>query len=236
MARAFYGKNYPTNPVYNFIAEFACSISSKIIDHLKGLSESEPSYTLAYWYFTDGSLDSLNVDNLLYCLIKQLCAKTRTIPDSVRNLWNERAGAKTPASGRRPEDILDSVVTELHETGHRVLIVLDGLDEYPVTARAGSSGARTVLGREVVLQWLQNFHQHPNVHALVTSRDEDDIRVSFEHAMKLDVAQGVTSDLDSFIKTSINNIVQKKPWKLDYKNQISDRFRDNSERQVYLCF
>ena len=143
-------------------------------------------------------------------------------------------------AGSRPTrarliETLDQVMRSLRDDGKHALVVLDALDECPYEVMQASYGAPNPPERNVVLNWLQDIQKHPNVHILVTSRDEADIRESFKEAEALDVVgQGLTGDLDLFIEGSINDIIRKSFWKGEYKKQMSDRFRNNSERQVYL--
>ena len=210
----------------------AFSGSSRIIDDLKSLSESEPSHVLAYWFFTDNNLDSLNNDNLLYCLTRQLCGGSKHIPDSVRELWSQNSGAGTKPTGRLVGNMLDSVVTELQKIRLNVLIVLDGLDEYPAKARPGLLGARTVPGREAVLKWLHRFcEKHKNVRILVTSRGEDDIKESLGKVMTLDVAEEITEDVDLFIESCIERITKGDgKWKLSFRDDMREKMKGASEK------
>ena len=235
MARAFCGKHCP-RAAYSPSVDLTFSDSSRIIDDLKSLSESEPSHVLAYWFFTDNNPDSLNTDNLLYCLTRQLCGGAKHIPDSVRELWNQNFAAGTKPTGRLVENTLDSVVIELQRTGLEVLIVLDGLDEYPVKARPGLLGARTVLGREAVLQWLHRFcEKHGNARVLVASRKEDDIKESLGEVITLDVAKEITEDVDLFIESCIERIIKRNGrWKALFEDDMREKMKRASEKYVPL--
>ena len=196
------------------------------------MSQSEPSHVLGYWFFTDNNRDSLNRDNLLYCLTRQLCGGAKHIPDSVRELWTQNSGAGTEPTGRLVENILDSVVIGLRRTGLKVLIVLDGLDEYPVKARPGLSGARTVPGREAVLKWLHRFcEKHENARALLASRKEDDITESLGKVMTIDVAKEITEDVDLFIESCIERIIKGDgKWKTLFEDGMREKMKGASEK------
>lgn len=220
-------------PLYNPLADLAYSVSSKIIDDLGTLSKKDPSFTLAYWYFTFRDLDSLEIDNLICCLIRQLCAKTNTIPDSVRKLWKDHAAARIQPSTIDLRETLDSFVEEFQETGQKFLIVLDALDEYPLARRVSSRG-RAIPGRGVVLEWLKNFGEHANVHILITSRDETDIRETFGGAALLDAAKELASDVDLYIQRCLHRIMERiKGGDVDkntFKSQLSDRMKGNGQK------
>lgn len=215
-----------------FPVNLAFSDSSRIIDDLNSLSESEPTYVLAYWFFTDKNPDSLDTDNLLYCLTRQLCGRSKHIPDSVRELWSQNSGAGIQPSGWLVENILDSVVVGLQRTGLEVLIVLDGLDEYPVKSKQGLFGARRILGREAVLKWLHRFCQkHGNARVLVASRKENDIQESLGDVMTLDVAKEITKDVDLFIDSCIERIIKGAgKWKTSFKDDMREKMKGASEK------
>ena len=196
------------------------------------MDESEPRYVLAYWFFTDNNQDSLNTDNLLYCLTRQLCGRTKHIPDSVRELWNRNYAAGTKPTGTLVENTLDSVVIELQKTDHEVLIVLDGLDEFPVKARQGLSGSRTVPGRESVLEWLHRFcEKHENTRVLMASRKENDIQGSLGDATSLDVAKNISEDVDLFIEGCIERIIKGDgKWKSRFKSDMRGKMKRAGER------
>lgn len=90
--------------------------------------------------------------------------------------------------------------------------MLDALDEYPL------------LRRKEVLDWLREFcKNHNNVHVLVSSREENDIREYLGDAAKMNVAKCVVQDVQVFIEKSIGEIVQKEPWKQPWKSKMYKR-------------
>lgn len=190
---------------------------------------------LAYWFFTDNNRDSLDIDNMLYCITRQLCGGAKNIPESVRDLWNQNSGAGTRPAGSLVENMLDSVVSGLQRTGLEILIVLDGLDEYPVKDRQGSLGARRVPGRKAVLKWLRNFgKKHENARVLVASRKEIDIQENLGHIMTLDVAKEITEDVDLFIESCIERITgEDENWKSSFKTAMIEKMKGASEK--YYC-
>ena len=134
-------------------------------------------------------------------------------------------------AGSRPTranliETLDMVIAGLGTVNQHALVVLDALDEYPLMAEG-----QQISERGDVMDWLEQIGMnHSNAHILVLSRDENDIRSKMRRAAKIDVARCVKGDLDLFIRTNVNRIVQKKPWKKSYKSQLLSRFERNSER------
>ena len=194
----------------------------------------DSGYVLAYWYFTFTNQRSIDIDSLLSSITRQLCAGARKLDSSVHELWRNHHTAGSRPTRARLIETLDRVMVSLGTEGQHALIVLDALDEYPDEVMQASSGASRSSERNDVLGWLQDIHKHPNVHILVTSRDEADIRESFKEAVVLDIAQDLMGDLDLFIEGFIDDIVRRRPWKDKYRKQMSDRLKHSGERQVYL--
>ena len=167
--------------------------------------------------------------------MRQLCANTKTIPDSVRDLWGRHY-----ATGSRPTregvmQVLDSLTAGLKLTNRIVILVLDALDEYPLSSQqAYSDGIRTSK-REDVLKWLRQFHEkHTNARVIVTSREENDLRVFFTKALKVDVAASIDDDLDLFISNCIDRIVVEHGWKAQYVAAMVSRIEGINEKFAKL--
>ncbi len=123
------------------------------------------------------------------------------------------------------------VIAGLETVNQHVLIVLDALDEYPLIAGQNASEWQQISGRGELMIWLEQLRKnHSNVHVLILSRDENDIRSKMRRATKIDVATCIEGDLDLFIRNGVNSIVQERPWKESYKSQLLSRFEMNSER------
>lgn len=212
-------------------ADRSDSISSQVIDDLEALCARNPSYVLAYWYFTFSIQSSLDIDNLLSSIIRQLCAKAQALPDNIREL-----GKSNRAPGSRPTratlmNVLDSLIVSLNTANQVPFVVLDALDEYPISEGHTSSGMQQNSERKDVLLWLQNFcAKHENVHVLILSRDENDIRGFLDKALKVDVAESVIDDLHLFVSNCIERIVEERHWKAQYREAMFSRVEGISEK------
>ena len=72
--------------------------------------------------------------------------------------------------------------------------------------------------------------KHANAHILVMSRDETDIRMNLRGAAALDVAKCVGDDVDLFVQSCVNRIVEAgDACKNDFRSQIPDRMKGVSE-------
>lgn len=214
---------------------FCVFASSSIITDLEQLCASEAGDSdcvLAYWYFTFSNQDSVDIENLLRSLIRQLCARAKTLPSNVRELWEKHYMAGSRPTRASLIESLDVVIVGLNSNDQHALVVLDGLVEYPLVAELASTKAQSCSERKVVMEWLQTFYQrHANIHVMITSRDEIDIRKYFGGSAQLDVAKGVTGDVDLFLHSCIDRITEGDDgWKNEFKSKIFDKMRGGNER------
>ena len=214
---------------------FCVFASSSIITDLERLCASEAGdsdYVLAYWYFTFSSQDSVDIENLLRSVIRQLCARAKTLPSNVRELWEKHHMAGSRPNRASLIESLDAVIVGLNSNDQHALVVLDGLDEYPLVAELASTKAQSCSERKIVMEWLQTFYQrHANIHVMITSRDETNIRKYFGGSAQLDVAKGVTGDVDLFLQSCIDRITEGDDgWKNEFKSKIFDKMRGGNER------
>lgn len=154
---------------------FCVTASSSIITDLEKLYASEGTdsdYVLAYWYSTFSNQDSVDIENLLSSIIRQLCAGAKRLSGSVRELWKKHHMAGSRPNRASLIETLNAVMVDLNTDDQHAIVVLDALDEYSLVAELASSGAQPVSGRKIVLEWLQAFYKkHANAHVLITSRE-----------------------------------------------------------------
>ena len=196
------------------------SNSSTIVEDLRKVCHSDSSHVLAYWYFTFSIQESLDTDNLLCSLIKQLCGGARTLPDRTREYWEKYRSEGPRINSDHLSEVLDSLVSGLEKCGKEIFLVLDALDEY------------SLLKRREFLSWIQHFSKsHLNVHVLIASRDEIDIRQCLREGVTLDVANGNIGDVNKFIESCLTRIMQgNDDWKSRYRSRMSERMKGAGER------
>ena len=193
-------------------------ISSTIIDDLQ--SVQGPSYVLAYWYFNFSDAKSLDIEELLCSVIRQLCAGAHTLPYQLNELWEKYGNPGSRPAVSVLKDTLDSVVLSIRNDEQDVFVVLDGLDECPRLAEHEFQSSE----RKDILQWLKNFcRDHSNTRTLVLSRDESDIRSSIGDTTQVDVQKGAVNDLHLFMENCIDRIVQEQDWKRNYRDRMSSQ-------------
>lgn len=186
---------------------------------------------MAYWYFSDSNQSSLDLDNLLCSIIRQLCAKTQTLPKNIRELWEHNHAAGGRPTSDSLKEALDVLVADLTAANQSAIIVLDALDECPLLTE------RPFSERKDTLLWLRQFTaKHENVHVMILSRDENDIRASLDETLQIDVARGVVDDLQLYISNCIKRIVEEYSWKAEYSAAMSSRVEGVSEKYARLRF
>ena len=127
--------------------------------------------------------------------------------------------------------VLDSLTDGLQSADRFVLLVLDALDEYPLSSQQAYSDGLGTSKREDVLKWLRQFHEkHTNARVIVTSREENDLRGFFKKAAKVDVTASVDDDLDLFISNCIDRIVVEHGWKAQYVAAMFSRIEGINEK------
>ena len=209
--------------------------SSKIVDDLQSLCAKNSRYALAYWYFTFRSKGSLNIDNLLYSIIRQLCANIQTVPDSVRDLYGRHCAAGSRPTRAGVMQVLDSLIAGLKVLNRSVLLVLDALDEYPLSSQQASLDGLGTSKRGDVLRWLRQFHEkHTNTRIIALSREENDLRGLFGKALKVDVTKSIDDDLNLFITKCIDRIVGEHGWKTQYVEAMISRIEGINEKLFNL--
>ena len=142
------------------------------------------------------------------------------MPDRAREHWEKHRSEGPKINSDHLSEILDSLVFELHHRGKEIFLVLDALDEYPL------------LKRREFLLWVQDVSKiHQNVHVLITSRDEIDIRWYLGEGVTLDVANAIIGDVSKFIDSCLSRITQgNDAWKNKYRSRMSERMKGAGER------
>ena len=184
------------------------------------MCNTDSSHVLAYWYFTFGIQDSLDIDNLRCSIIKKLCWEAHTLPDRAREHWEKHRSEGSRINSDHLSEILDALVLGLQKRAKEIFLVLDALDEYPL------------IKRTEFLLWIHHFSKnHHNVHILITSRDEIDIRRCLGEGVTLDVANGIIGDVSKFIQSCLSRITQgNDAWKNNYRSRMFERMKGLGER------
>jgi len=173
---------------------YSSSIIAKITDAPKSIG----SRAIVYFFFDgrDAQTGQQTHDGLLRSLIARLSDQSKGIPPPLRELY---------ANGdRRPSIVaLENTLGKILDGFEKAYIIVDALDE--------------CTDREGVLKWITRItSQKPgNVHLVVTSRPERDIRDAFEElrACCVDVARDSSNhDIVAYLDRELETDRKLKKW------------------------
>jgi Cdc6-like AAA superfamily ATPase len=180
-------------------------LSSTIIEHLE---HTYPERLLLYFYFdfTDSSKQTL--EDVVRSLISQLYRRRRDTQTSLDSLFSSHENGQ-----RQPScESLCKVFLQMVNQAKDVYVVLDALDECKTRKGSPSEG---------ILLWLKNLVQldQRNVHLLVTSRPEHDIKTvlstvakSGENIIPIQ-SDLINDDIRSYVHTRVREDNGLKRWR-----------------------
>lgn len=186
--------------------------SSSIIKDLESMCDKVGSHKLLVsWYFQFNEKDSKDLTLSLKDFMRQLGAKDR-LPRSVMSDLKE---AK-PSFGTMEEttliELLEPVIRNLERD---IFLVVDGLDELVQANGPGDAPRRRLL--ELIASLALTGYD--NLHILIISKDQADIRQSFEkkELSSIVVVESVQGELEKEIDNFVDTVV-----KLDWELKSSD--------------
>ena len=162
---------------------------------------------------------------MLRSLIRQLSAGLDCFSDSVRRLSQAHRRRGSHPSTDELLYTLHSVIMSLKKD---VFLVLDALDEFPEDSRYAK--------RSALLKVIQDLLErgHGNLHFLVTSRPEVDIRSRLRllsnPPQELDIEEPLFVDLELFFDTIMQVSPGLKDLGEDMKTEIRDRLIAGEQR------
>ena len=136
---------------------------------------------------------------LLRSLLRQLCAGENDLPEEAHALYTRyRDIGHDPPVGELT-DALFSVIDGLKK---EVYLIMDALDEYPETSKESQRQELLDLMKQIV------EHESENLHVLVTSRNEADIRATLGAFAGggTSIQRGeVDADIRVYVRTQLKN-------------------------------
>ncbi|KFY08508.1 hypothetical protein V492_06166, partial [Pseudogymnoascus sp. VKM F-4246] len=187
--------------LYGKVGSGKSYLSASAIQNLTESCEKSPYEALAYYYFSFNDRTDPDASRMLSSMIRQLCGAR---PDSPA--WLNNLGSTFRDKGARPTlEHLEGALWNAVEGFDAVYLIIDALDECTT-----SKGTRATLMRSLVK--LQK-HSPPNVHILVTSRQEPDIEAAFDRVPlgsedKIDLLRfrdAVNNDIGVFIQQRLDS-------------------------------
>ena len=126
---------------------------------------------------------------------------------------------------------------EFNNVGQDVFVVIDALDEVPNVKFQKHDSALTQDGpppeRKDLLDLIIGLDKrHSNLHFLITSREEGDIRESFRKSSAVNVEDSVAGDLQLYVNNAVNKLIEQEQWKGEWKEQMKTRIIGQNEKYV----
>jgi len=187
------------------------SISSAIIEDIKGMQEATKAL-IAYYYFDFREASKRNLRGLLASLLFQLGRDSDHCQNVLYNLYTECHNGDEEPSIVKLIEYLQTMLS-LPELAP-VFIILDALDECP-------NATGTLSAREEVMGFLEDLvgSDHSNLHICITSRPEQDIQFILNpltptsRRISLHEEDGQRQDIKSFIRTFIQADTAIQRWR-----------------------
>ncbi|KAI0408300.1 hypothetical protein F4802DRAFT_618489 [Xylaria palmicola] len=192
-------------------------------------TEVDEHYKFGRWFLNGETYRA--IDLLIVSLLRQLANKSKGFPNDKTLEWFRSC----QNSGRRPKKIeklfqyLGNFISNIDKD---VFIVLDGLDQIP--ARKGG-----VRGWPKLLELITNLTKagYPNLHILLISRDEQDIRSCLtklgDILVSKDIEEGLEGDLNNFIVKKLDDM-QLLKGNTSVKDEVKKRLNRNGQDRNFL--
>ncbi|CAK5271472.1 unnamed protein product, partial [Mycena citricolor] len=178
---------------------------SAVVEHLKTSKE-----LFAFAFISYREEQSQRLESVLSALVYQLATQARCFHNQLKIAYDRRGSALSASR----IVLFQCLVEMLKSAPKRVIILMDGLDEYPNPRRAGD-----------FLPFLRNFHgcNINNLRLLLASRPEQDIQRVLEpittHLLDLEEKAGSRKgDISSFIKAQMEE--HHPDWSVSVREKV----------------
>ena len=192
------------------------SLSSSIIQDVRGMCELGLA-SLAFFYCDFREDQKRHRRGLLASLLVQLCRQSDAYYDALSKFYLVHDhGCKHASDSELGQCLLQLLALPGQATAH---IVIDGLDECPVTSGLSSP-------REEVLDFVKELVklQVPNLRICVTSRPEADIELVLGPlafcSVSLHGENGQVQDIEEYVKFVVNTDSKMQKWRKEDKELV----------------
>lgn len=176
-------------------------------------------YVVAHWYFDNADAQTQNIQHLLRLILRRISAEKTPIPKPVRKLARKHELAGTlPGTTALVKTLKDSI----RGLDEDVFLVLDAIDEIQM----GNEHLR-----EEFLDLLVELGgaRLPNLHVLVTSISDTDIKNSFGRLLppptSLSIEKPVSVDVNAYLDSTIERYAAEKECIKDAKGEIEEKLK-----------
>ncbi|KAJ5625445.1 hypothetical protein N7510_001754 [Penicillium lagena] len=195
-------------------------LSSIIIDHLEQMFPDQEDVVIAYLFCDYRQQQTLT--ELYSALLRQAVQRKPSIPESVKSFYQKYS---TKSASPSEEAILDEL-RSIFTSCARAFVVIDALDECPVSDGNGSSVRHSFLRELVRLQNEAGFN------LLATSRQDQEIAAHFEGAASVEI-QASSEDIQYYVDFRLSDLPSfvRKREKLQQsiKDSITEAAKDMYE-------
>lgn len=146
-------------------------LTAIVIDNLHTRSLDDPSVGVAYYYCNFKRQDEQTAVRITACILKQLCACQKSLPDVIKAIHEKHAAISTRPSLEDISVALQSVAGIYS----KVFIAIDALDECQPTERS------------LFLSALFYLQSKAEVNVFVTSRPIMEVEKSFNECQSIDI-------------------------------------------------
>jgi hypothetical protein len=173
---------------------------------------------MAYFYFDFRDIYKQKLHDLLPSLLIQLSARSDPCCDILSQLYSTHDRGVLKPSDQAMVECLKEMLSL--EGQLPIYIILDALDECPVTSSVPPSP------REEVLEFVDDLValRLPDLHVCVTSRPEHDIRVFLErltqHPVSLHDESGQQEDIANYVTSFVRSNQRMRRWRDEDKNLV----------------
>ena len=188
-------------------------ITSIVVNHLHAKFRNDPSIGIVYLYCTFQQQQEQRPVDLLTNLLKQLIMGQPTIPNAVKDLYDQHKPKQT-----RPS--LDEIRSTLHQVAafySRTFIVIDALDE----CRAGHDG------RDMFMREIFNFQADIKANLFATSRFIQEIEAKFQKVIRLEIRADDT-DVQRYLHAKLQNC----PSLISQNNSLQEQIKNKIAKAV----
>ena len=198
-------------------------LCSTVIQDIQEDCSLDPSKFLGYWYFQFGVDATQSIDAMIRSFIRQL-SRSPVAPE-VTKIWKDHHLKGSQPDTNAVSDVLDDLLSHLTSD---VYLVFDALDECP----ENEESKERALVLEFLEKLLERQRNEAQMHILVTSRPEQDIKESLDRFSKIDLEAHLAED----VKTFVNSCLAKRPlnrWGASVHQLICNELLNSKERYVF---
>lgn len=202
--------------------------SSTIIQSLSDSSNdiAQPAYSIAFFYCTFTDSEKQKTRNLICSLLVQLAQVMPQIPNDLSHLYNQYKNVQPPIENMKK--VLRSVL----ELSGQSFIIIDALDEC----------IRDEGGRTEILTLVTELSRWalPNVHILVTSRNEPDIEKALVPLVTVTPvciqSEKIKNDIGLYVRSHLTADPDLKKWHPTIKKEIEEALVNGAHGMYELSY